>query len=240
MSKQKFFIRNSDVIVTVSKYVAKTLAKETLSPKHKFIVIHNGVDANKYRLSPKEEYVPMQVYPNFLYLGQVQKSKGMDYLLKIVEDPVFKDVHFDIVGDGDYMERFKFEINKRGLNSFFTIHGKVDHSKVEDFYRKAYAFLFPTNRFEGFPMVLVEAMFNGLPIVAFNKGGVGDAIDNNETGYLVKSGNIKKYKKALLTIMENRQLRDHMAVKSLEKARKEFTIENMLNKYEQVFESLIK
>jgi glycosyltransferase involved in cell wall biosynthesis len=89
-------------------------------------------------------------------------------------------------------------------------------------------------------MVLVEAMFNELPIVAFNKGGVADVIDEGETGYLVKSGNFKKFKKNLLKLMQNHELCESMRVKSLEKAEKDFTIEHMLDEYEQVFEGISK
>ena len=241
--KQRFFIKNSDVVIAVSNFVAKSLSFETWSSKSKFVVINNGIDPTKFEsivrvykeLSDDSEL--SSVY-NFLYLGQIQKSKGLDYLLKIVEDLVFKNIHMDIVGDGNYLERFKNKIAKKELSSFFTFHGKVEYDKVVYFYNRAYAFLFPTNRYEGFPMVLVEAMFNSLPIIAFNKGGVSDAVVDKETGYLIRPGNLKKFKKSILQILNNPDIKNSMGSKSLEKAQKDFTIEHMLNRYEKVFEEI--
>jgi len=238
--KQRFLIQNSDVVVAVSNFVARSLSFEATSPKNKFVVIHNGIDSTKFETAQSDQNHTHFETPHFLYLGQVQKSKGMDYLIKIVEDPAFKDIHIDIVGSGDYLEEFKNIITKKSLHESFTIHGKVDYDKVLYFYTKAYAFLFPTNRYEGFPMVLVEAMFNKLPIVAFNKGGVADAIVNNETGYLLPAGNLKKFKKSMFSLLNNVELRNNMGLKSLEKAQKEFTIETMLNRYEKVFEVITK
>lgn len=232
--KQRFFIHNSDKIIAVSNYVAKTLSIETQSPKDKFYVVQNGIKpiVNSSLLNPSST--------NLLYLGQIQRSKGLDYLIQLVQDPLFKDVHIDVVGGGDYLEEFKAKLTKLGINSFFTVHGKVDYDKALFFYSNASVFLFPTKRYEGLPMVLVEAMFNELPIVAFNKGGVADVIDEGETGYLVKSGNLKKFKKNLLKLMQNHELCESMRVKSLEKAEKDFTIEHMLDEYEQVFEGISK
>jgi len=232
--KQRFFIKNSDKIIAVSNYVAKTLALETQSPKDKFKVVHNGINpiVNNNLLEP--------VNTNLLYLGQIQKSKGLDYLIKLVQDPLFNNVHIDVVGGGDYLEEFKSKLTTLGINSFFTVHGKVDYNKALYFYSNSSVFLFPTKRYEGLPMVLVEAMFNELPIVAFSKGGVSDTIINGETGYLVKSGNFKKFKSNLLKLIQNSELRENMRVKSLEKATKDFTIEHMLDNYEKVFEEVSK
>jgi len=248
-NKQKSLIKNSDKVIAVSRYVAKTLSRETLSPKGKFIVVHNGVDPSRFehiehiykeKSDIDEELADILSAPNFLYLGQVQKSKGLDYFINIVEDPRFKDIHIDIVGDGDYLDSFKNKVTKKGLNSFFTFHGKVEYDKVIYFYNRAYAFLFPTKRYEGLPMVLIEAMFNSLPIIAFNKGGVSDAVSNNETGYLIKAGNIKNFKNSMSKLLNNNDLRNSMSIKTLEKAQKEFTIELMLDKYEEIFEGFVK
>lgn len=232
--KQSFFIRQSDKIIAVSKYVAKALSFETGSPKGKFYVVHNGIEEIKN--SPLIE----KQNTNLLYLGQIQRSKGLDYLIKLVKDPEFNNIHIDVVGGGDYLEEFKTKLTKEGINSFFTVHGKVPYEKALFFYRNAYAFLFPTKRYEGFPMVLVEAMFNALPIIAFNKGGVGDAIVDGESGFSISGGNFRKFKKNLLKLMHNKELHELMSVKALEKAQKEFTIEVMVDSYEKIFEEVSK
>lgn len=232
--KQRVFIGNSDMVVTVSNFVKRSLVKETLCNKDKFVVIHNGVDPSKFDDEDVTEGT------NLLYVGQIHKSKGIDYLVKLAEDEKFSDTHIDIVGGGEHLDWFRNIVSKKGLNAFFTIHGKLDYEKVLFFYKKAYVFLFPTRRYEGFPMVLVEAMFNGLPIIGFNKGGVGDAIGDGKTGYLIRKGNFSKFKKRLSSLIDDIEKRNTMGKLALEKAQKEFTIEHMLDKYEKVFEEVVK
>ena len=101
-------------------------------------------------------------------------------------------------------------------------------------------FVFPTKRIEGFPMVLVESMFSGIPVVAFDMGGVPDAVEDGKNGFLIESGNVGLFKEKLVELIDNKTLRDGMGKYAKEKAEKEFTIGKMIDAYEKVFLDILK
>jgi glycosyltransferase involved in cell wall biosynthesis len=89
-------------------------------------------------------------------------------------------------------------------------------------------------------MVLVEAMFAGIPVVAFDLGGVSDAVIDGVTGYLVKKGDNKYFKEKLVELIDNHHLRLEFGKNAEEKAKKEFTIDKMIDNYEKVFLEITK
>lgn len=236
--KQREFILHSNKIIAVSNFVKNSLIEETFVPEERIVVIHNGVDEKRFDFETN-----ISLDKKLLYIGQVHKTKGSDLLTKIFEDTRFKDVTLDVVGGGDYLAELRKEVKRKKLEKNILIHGKFDnYDQVLDFYKKNNfsIFILPTKRYEGFPMSLIEAMFARLPIVAFDRGGVKDAIDNGETGYLVEFNNLNEFKDRILEIVTNRDLQLSMSKKAFKKASKEFTIKIMLDRYEKIIKEMIK
>ncbi|EKD95835.1 MAG: hypothetical protein ACD_24C00312G0002, partial [uncultured bacterium] len=149
-----------------------------------------------------------------------------------------KDFTLDIVGSGDLQEELGVISGKSGGR--ITLRGKLDYAEVLRMYNPARfdAFVFPTSRLEGFPMVLVEAMFGQLPIVAFNLGGVSDAVTDGETGYLVNPGKFPVFKSKLNELKNSPELARKMGVNAVNQAMGRFTLDKMLDSYEGIFKEL--
>ena len=88
-------------------------------------------------------------------------------------------------------------------------------------------------------MVLPEAMFAGLPIVASNIGGVSDAVIDNETGFLVRSGDIQGLRAKILELIASSDLRKKMGENGRKKAYEKFSQDAMVAKYEKVMEGVL-
>lgn len=136
---------------------------------------------------PEHEYCTKKIV---LAVGRLTRIKGFDRLLKSWR-PVEKkhpDWKLRIVGDGEDKDALKEEADRLDLkNVEFT--GQVKN--VDEYYKNA-DFLVLTSRNEGFPMVVLEAMGHGLPVVAFAcKAGVSETVADGFNGYLVPEGNIK-------------------------------------------------
>jgi glycosyltransferase involved in cell wall biosynthesis len=242
---QRHFIHGSDKIVAVSSAVKKGIIEETFVDENKIVVINNGIKVDG--LSSNENVEPEEdIFDDskvtLLYIGQILKEKGLGILVDIMSDERFDNFKLITVGGGPYLEELKEKVNDLGLSSRFVIKGKVSYARVMHYYTSAFAdiFVFPTKRVEGFPMVLVEAMLASLPVVAFNMGGVGDAVINGETGYVVQAGDIETFKKRLLELGSNEVLRKKLGENARIKAQSEFTVEKMLEKYEQLIMEVIK
>lgn len=89
-------------------------------------------------------------------------------------------------------------------------------------------------------MVLIEAMFGGLPIVAFGLGGVPDAVFDNETGFLVKAGDFRAFKANLEELRNHPELVKKMGANARNKAVERFSLDKMLDSYEEIFEEVMK
>lgn len=89
-----------------------------------------------------------------------------------------------------------------------------------------------SSKYEGFGNVLVEALACGVPIIASDVGGVGEAL-TPETGRLISRGDKQVLKKALIELIENADLREIMGQNARKRVEQEFSLEKMLEKTEQ-------
>ena len=112
------------------------------------------------------------------------------------------------------------------LESKVNVLGKVDN--VVEFYRESDIFLLPSLQ-EGLPLVVLEAMACGLPVVASSVDGTPEAVLHGETGFLVdvRSGKVdlEKLRKCIKKLLDDKTLRASMGDKGRERVVKEFSKE---------------
>lgn len=237
--RQREYILLSDHVIAVSNAVKKQLIEETFVPEDRVTVINNGINPEKFisldeKLREKGQIELEKL--NLIYVGQVIKNKGIDILIEIFKDSQFKDITLDIFGGGEYLQELKDLIIQNSLSKQVRAYGKIPYERIIEVYNnpKYDAFVFPTKRFEGLPMVLVEALFAGLPIVAFDIGGVSDVVKNGETGFLIESENVFELKQKILSLKNNRETLSELRKSAFNKAQRDFGVDAMLNKYEKI------
>lgn len=235
---QRQFIHGSDKVVAVSNAVKEQVVNETYVSEDKVVVIHNGINPGLFESGSTGGVDDGGV--NLVYVGRIEKSKGLFLLLDAVESLDFPNLKLRIVGDGVDFDELKNYSLQKGLDDVVNLEGKIPYDKVVQRLAVADIFVLPTLRVEGFPMTLVEAMFSGLPIVASDIGGNSDAVVDGETGFLVEPGNTDQLKEKLSLLVSDRDLRVDMSVAALGRAKHNFTLDAMLNKYEQVFDEVLK
>ncbi len=228
--RQRQFIHGANKIVAVSSFVKTKLIEETFAPEEKFVVINNGIKPVSLSLQNKSN--------DFIFVGRLIKSKGVFDLVKLFASKELQPYTLRFVGDGDDREALEHVVTQQRLQNI-SFNGQVAPDQVAQLLAQSKVFVFPTNREEGFPMVLAEAMFAGLPIVAFNKGGVSDAIVHEQTGYLVDYKNMAVFKQQLVELAENSALRNRMSQNALTRASECFSADAMLDKYEQVIKEVL-
>lgn len=238
--RQRKFIHGSSKIIAVSQAVKKALIDETYVSDQKVVVINNGLDPSLFNKS-EENSGSKPTYPEILYVGQVAKSKGLLTLLNLALEEEFSQTKFNIFGDGDFYDELKKKVSALGISDRFILFGKKPYSELLSILKQHEdcIFCFPTKRYEGFPMVLVEALFLGFPIVAYNVGGVSDAIKNEETGFLIPSENYSLMKDKILFLLNNKEKRKEFSEKGKKFAYNDFTLDKMLDRYEEVFRQVI-
>ncbi len=92
---------------------------------------------------------------------------------------------------------------------------------------------------EGMPTVCMESQAMGTPIVAFNTGGVSEAVVHKETGILVAEKNTVQLSEALITLLESNQLREKFSQASIARVDKHFNVHHQCEKLENLYLNLL-
>ena len=170
-------------------------------------------------------------------IGRYAYEKGNDLLLKagsIVEKSC-KDWTLDIYGMGN---QTPYKDLMRELNIDETrchLHGSL--TNVKEAYLDSAIFTLPS-RFEGFGLVIIEAMACGVPVVAFDcENGPRNIVTNNQDGILVKPFDVDEYAASLLRLMRDDQVRAQMGNRAYESS-KRYSIDDIAQQWKDLFDEI--
>lgn len=165
--------------------------------------------------------------------------KGFDNLIPLIK-PILKSFpewQLKIAGGGDNGLEFLTDIVKKNdLENQIVFTGFVNN--ISELMQQYAIFILPS-RYEGLPMVLLEAMSQGMACISYDcKTGPSDIITNNVNGLLIEDQNQEEMSEKLIKLIEDELLRDELAkngVKSLER----YEIKTILGSYEEIFEKMV-
>ena len=194
----------------------------------------------------------IEVIPNFLNIqvsqisschskrviavGRLSWEKGYDRLIDIWELVSRKspDWQLDIFGEGELEKNLSYKIAKKHINNI-TIHPTTNNISYE-FSKSSICVM--TSYYEGFALVLLEALKHGVPCVAYDcPFGPASIIEDNRCGYLIDNGNINVFAKKLCTLMNDENARKEFSKESIKRS-KDFAIDTIMGKWINLFESL--
>ncbi|MBR4996063.1 MAG: glycosyltransferase family 4 protein [Alistipes sp.] len=173
-------------------------------------------------------------------VGRLDYQKGFDRLVKawdiVQRDEQLKSWRLDIFGQGEWQDMLQRMIDELGLQDSIKLNAPTKNIGQE--YASS-SMLVMSSNYEGFPMVMIEAMAKGLPVVSFDfKCGPKDIISHGENGLIVKNGDIEALAQAMKKMMLNNEERRQMG----ERARKvvnEYSEEVVMRKWITLFDSLV-
>ena len=202
-------------IVAVSEGIAEALRQQTKARRVE--VIHNPLDERHLTPAPSqpEDAQPDAVHhPDdlvILGLGRLVPQKGFDNLIEAFARIADQrpDWRLVIVGDGPQRDMLTDLVHDAGLGDRVALPGWADDTTP--WYQSASIFAFPS-RWEGFGVVLIEALSHGLPAVAADCDyGPREILTHGQDGYLVRVDDIDELADRLASLMDDPQLRAGMA-----------------------------
>ena len=217
--------KESDIIVSLTHGDVKNWNTNNI------VVIPNIVDIKNTEYSQLTEKTAM-------FAGRFTYQKGLERMLETWKIVVSKrnDWILKLIGEGEQKEYLIQLCQKLGITDKVIFSPATKNIARE--YINSSLFLF-TSRFEGFGLVLVEAMQCGVPCVSFDcPYGPADIIDNGVNGFLIKNGNVEEFAKATLKLIDNDELRKKMGKAAIEKA-KQYLPENIMPKWIELYKNLL-
>jgi glycosyltransferase involved in cell wall biosynthesis len=226
-------------IVAISDAVREFHVRAGL-PAEKLVTIHYGLDAPpdaRSETTPADAGIPPGA-PLVLAVGRLIEQKDHATLLR-----AFARVHeaqpearLAILGWGRLEHELRALARELGLEDRALLVGRVE---PRDWLERADVFAH-TSRWEGFGIVLLEAMLSGLPVVATRVSAVPEIVVDGETGMLVPPGAIDDVAAALTTLLADRALAHRLGDAGRARAREEFSVARMADRTVEVYEAALR
>lgn len=221
-------------IICVSEYDRLSALKFKITPAHKLLTIHNGVDENEIKFLSKELALKNLNLLNLESwvvgtIGELTKNKGQKYLIdavKLLQSTSYK-LQAIIIGRGEENEKLKAQSEKLSLQNDVVFTENLLPAAP---YLKAFdIFVLPSIK-EGLPYTLLEAGLAELPVIATDVGGNPEIIENEKTGLLVKPANAEEIAKAISRLIQDENLSKKLGENLRQKVLKIFSKKEMLEK----------
>jgi len=229
---RKYGAKHSDLNAVITKS-AKLYYDEKYGNSDKNVVMYNPVDPLAVAKRKQYNFESKKI----ITVGRLTYPKNMELLIDVAERVLKSNPEWtwDIYGDGELQEKLQAKIDAYGIGERIKLRGKV--SDIYDRY-SSYAFKVLTSRYEGFPMTLLEASANGLPMISFDVAtGPNEIIEDGVNGFLVPPENAAEMEKAINILIRDDDLRCKMSIESA-KSSEQFQIEDICEKWYRIFEKM--
>lgn len=175
----------SDFTVGVTQYGVGQLSRWAAFPTwERLHVVHCGIEPERFADAPP---LPESDRLELVVIGRFVEQKGQMLLVHAMAELADLDVHLTLVGDGPMRPQLEEAIARAGLGDRITLTGWIDEAGVNAALVNAHAMAMPSLA-EGLPMVVMEAMAMGRPVIGTYIAGFPELVRPGETGWLVPAG----------------------------------------------------
>lgn len=173
-----------------------------------------------------------------LFVGRLNMEvKGIDLLVPIMRRvcSVFPNVKLNIVGDGGEKDKLLALIKQEHLEKNIVLCGQTN--QVQKYYEQS-SLLLVTSRYEGFGLVITEAMAYGIPVVAFHAYGPDEIIRDSVNGYLFEQGDVDGYADGIIRILSDKETWKQLSEEAVRRA-DDFSLDVILKKFIRILERVV-
>lgn len=232
----KIILKNADAIMVLSQNM-KNEIRTLCECENKLIILPNGVNIEDFRPHPRNYNSKMK--KNLIFVGTLRPIKGVRYLIeafKIISNKRH-DVQLNIVGDGEERDILERLTVSYGLAESVNFIGGVSSNKIPEYLADADIFVLPSLS-EGMPLVILEAMASGLPIIATGVGGLPDILQNGDNGFLVQPRSPGLIAEKILYLLENENVMREIAENNVTKVQ-QFSWRSVVERLERHYSHIL-
>jgi len=225
LSARRFslFKNNVDVFMVLTNFAKKLLVQNGY-PEQRVIVLSGLADVDQF-----ESKIGFLNGDYIGFAGRVSKEKGIDILIEVAKN--LPDIPFRIAGKLDDNSK----ILKRATQNVQFL-GQLNREQLQKFYSNARMIVVPSKWYEGLPVVIIEAMLSGKPIICSSIGGLPEVVEDGKTGLLFKYNDVEDFSRKIEKLWNDPQLCRQLGVAGKEMARQRYNpdafYERFMNAYQ--------
>jgi glycosyltransferase involved in cell wall biosynthesis len=212
----RVLVRITDACISTTAAVSEYAERVVRFPKSKIAEIPtNVVDAERFRRKPERRAVRRSIgVPEgaelVLNVGRLVEQKGQSVLIEAAREVLAErpKAYFVIVGSGKLEAQLREQIEARGLGERIKLVG--ERRDVPELLMAADVFAFPS-RWEGQGLILFEAFFAKIPVIASLVGGIPDVVEDGKTGLLVEPGDPRSLASGIVRLLKDARLREEVS-----------------------------
>jgi glycosyltransferase involved in cell wall biosynthesis len=234
--EERLIVKFSDVLVTVSEKFKSRIQTVFHYPRDKIYVVYNGISED-WLIDYSEEFYTKEAPQYLLFVGAPSKIKGFDLLLKAFSTLKKRHKHLRLLVVGKSPDQGVLKIAGEAVSDISFV-SDIDQATLRKIYRRAAALVLPS-RLDSFPLVVLEALSQGLPVAVSDQVGTSEIIKDGESGLIFKSNDVSALERCLERILSDEDLRKRIAHEGRKLAACR-TWSHVLMEYFKLFESLRK
>ena len=259
-------LRDTDLIISCSEYITQKTRLAFPQFANRCHTVYNGIDVTSFTPENKTRIGRAgDGHKTILFIGRISPEKGvhvlldafekvlerypklnlqlvgpqallpMEYLIALSDDP--KVLELATFYSGGYLSYLN-EKTSPDLVNRVTFYKYIPYLDLISYYHNADFFVFPSVWDEPFGMPIIEAMACGLPVIATRGGGIPEIVEDGKTGILVERGNSEALSRAILSLLEDEELRKTMGNAGKQRVIEFFTwdsvSDDLLSKYRKL------
>ncbi len=236
----RFALSKADMIVAVSGFIRERLSAVAGIGKELITVVPMGADDSLFAASS----IGRGDGKSLLFVGRLEEKKGVFYLIEAMKRVLqrYPDAVLKIVGDGTQRERLERLTSEKGLSERVTFAGAVEHSRLPLLFAESTVFVAPSvnldDDVEGLPVILLESIASGVPVVTTDAGGITDIIEDRVTGVLVPQRDAERLALGIMELLDDGKLREEISQRALARLRELFIWDAVAKKYLAVIDEV--
>ncbi|MEM3907928.1 MAG: glycosyltransferase family 4 protein [Nitrososphaerota archaeon] len=250
---ESYTMKKANAVIALNETMKRALTEKAGVNQDKIFVVPNGVDIEFFKPGLKCDEINakygLEGKRVVLFVGRVTRGKGVHLLLEAVrilkDKHGLRDVKVAIVGPlsgsfGNdtltyYARVLREYAIKNNIDAVFT--GSLDIEELRYLYSCSHVLVLPSY-FEAFPMVLIEAMASGLPVIGSKAGGIVDIVENGVNGYLFEKGSANELAEKLHLVLLDESLRHKLSINSRAIAESKYSWSTIASKLLKIYSSL--
>ncbi|MBS3087472.1 glycosyltransferase family 4 protein [Candidatus Pacearchaeota archaeon] len=205
-------------------------------PDEKIRIIPAWIDSKKFKIRKIDRKKLLKKYgledkKTLLYVGRVHETRGAHHVVEAIKD---LDFNFIIAGrDADLSERIRNRVNDLGISKRVKLLGEVSDKQLNEVYSFADAFVL-FSAWEGFGIVVIEAMASGLPVIVSDRGSLPTLVKNGENGLIAKFPDVDELRDKIELLFSDKRLENKIRKNGL-KFVKNFEYSNVAKRFESLY-----